>query len=399
MGAARNLRRGVAAVACIGVPIALSACFLGYDSRWGQAKAAQKRLAASSAPAEIASTTEDAPPSDAGKKTWRVRVRPDGQYLAQNMEAPKRVADLLEDANRVLVPSLGLELDLDRVQPWTTDADDRPDVAMSTLLHDDPGQDVDLVVGMIGALPRQSASLHEEGRATLLGKHVLVRGPSRVGEHDAVDLSFGELSEDQRAAMLRLRQRHRALATLLHEVGHCLGAIHETEPASLMAPTYDPKMGGFGGGAIALMRAALASGDMRAVAASQLELLEGAAGAGWVEADRDAEVARLRTFVGARTSAAASAASASPTSDGPTELTADARSQFVRAHALLRAGAVRNAYETAKPLFAAYPNVYAVQDLRCQLATVRWLPREQMLAECAPVGRMAGDAGADAARP
>jgi hypothetical protein len=40
--------------------------------------------------------------------------------------------------------------------------------------------------------------------------------------------------------------------------------------------------------------------------------------------------------------------------------------------------------------------VYAVQDLRCQLATVRWLPRERMLTECAALGRLSADAGRDA---
>ncbi len=51
------------------------------------------------------------------------------------------------------------------------------------------------------------------------------------------------------------------------------------------------------------------------------------------------------------------------------------------------------AYDLARPLFASYPASYAVQDLRCQLATVRWLDRSAMLEECAPAGRLA-NAGA-----
>jgi hypothetical protein len=64
---------------------------------------------------------------------------------------------------------------------------------------------------------------------------------------------------------------------------------------------------------------------------------------------------------------------------------------------MFRAGAASPAYQVAKPLFAAYPNTYAVQDLRCQLATVRWLEKDAMVAECAPSVRLA-DAGADASR-
>ena len=60
----------------------------------------------------------------------------------------------------------------------------------------------------------------------------------------------------------------------------------------------------------------------------------------------------------------------------------------------LKGGAVQSAYETARPLFGRYPGVYAVQDLRCQLATVRWLERSALLAECAPLIRLSGSSAA-----
>jgi len=396
-------------VVALGVSVAVPACFLGYDSRWGEAKRAQQRLAAQSDPAAISASAEpDAPPANA-RRTWRVRVRTDAMYLAQNMDAPRQIASLLDDASRILGPSIGLELGLDRVQPWTNDADDRLEDSLAALQHDDVGDGVDLVVGMIGSLPRQTDSLHNEGLATLLGKYVVVRGASRAGEHDAIDLAFSELSEDDRARLSKERKHHRALAVLLHEVGHCLGAIHETEAGSLMKPAYDPKMAGFGGGAIALMRAAMDSKDRAAVAGAQLALLENTPNAAWVQSERDAEIARLRVIV-ASTSApqlpattgapAMSAAPASP--DAPPELAPDDRDRFLRAQELFRGGAVAPAYDAAKPLFARYAKVYAVQDLRCQLATVRWLPHEQMLAECAPVGRLTKSPGTvltDAGRP
>ncbi len=116
---------------------------------------------------------------------------------------------------------------------------------------------------------------------------------------------------------------------------------------------------------------------------------------------------RLRALVTPGPAAPATPASiavpaASSAPDAPPELPPGGRDRFLRAQELFRAGAVAPAYETAKPLFTRYPNVFAVQDLRCQLATVRWLPHEQMLAECAPVGHLSGDAGplrADAGQP
>jgi hypothetical protein len=59
------------------------------------------------------------------------------------------------------------------------------------------------------------------------------------------------------------------------------------------------------------------------------------------------------------------------------------------------------AREIAGPLFEAYPNVYAVQDFRCQLAILQWLPREDQEVECAALKRLSAppDAGAAAQGP
>jgi len=59
---------------------------------------------------------------------------------------------------------------------------------------------------------------------------------------------------------------------------------------------------------------------------------------------------------------------------------------------------LKAAREIAGPLFETYPNVYAVQDFRCQLAVLEWLPREDQEVECAALKRLSGppDAGAAA---
>ncbi len=381
--------------------VSTTACFVGYDSRWGEAKRAQQRAAVDSKPASIMASPSDVAPPDAGRRSLSIRVRPNGSYLAQTADVPKRVADLLDDANAVLWPSLGVRLELDRIEPWSSDVDERLQPALDALSREDEGKDVDVVVGMIGALPRQTDSLHELGMARLLGRHIVVRAASRAGEHDAIDKSFYELNQDERSRLVRLRERHRALAVFLHEFGHTLGALHETDRRSLMHSSYDTKMSGFSGGAVSLMRVALAESDRAAVARGQLAVLRGAGDADWVAGDREEEIASLERMLTAGTEPvgiATAAVAAKQENQG--DLRGDDSVRFAQASEAFRHGAIGPAYEAAKPLFAAYPNVIVVQDLRCQLATVRWLDRSDLRAECAPLARLSavGDAGADAAR-
>ncbi len=371
--------------------VSLGAC---YDSRWGEAKRAQQHVAADTKPADIGPGSGDRPPA-IGSHTLRVRMRPNGRYLALTVDAPKQLADLVDDANQVLGPALGLELDVDRIQPWSADLDG-PDDALTALMKEDPGTDVDVVVGLIGALPRHTDSLHELGVATLLGKHMVLRGAGRADEQDAIEHGFTELSEDDRARMVRQRKRHRALAVFLHELGHSLGAVHEEAPLSLMHPVYDPKMNGFAGGGIALMRVALDGGGSVAVARGQLDLLRGRV-AEWVAVDRDKEIAHLEALLaGAPRPDDAAASGNTPGPSTPPELRGADGERLRKASSLFQGGSVAAAYGEAKPLFAPYPNVRAVQDLRCQLATLRYLDKDALSAECAASVRLAGalDGGA-----
>jgi hypothetical protein len=383
-----RLRLSVFAIAS--VP-AVSGCFIGYDSRWGQAKAAQQKIAAQSTPSRIGTTTDDAHPQPS-RRTLRVRFRPNGHYLAQTIDVPRQLYDLIADANRVLEPSLGLHLDAEATQPWSLDADDTLKSAMEALRHDDPGEGVDIVVGLIGALPRPTDSFHEVGYAEVLGKYVILRASSRLGEHDVFDRALADLSDEERDRVVRARRRHRAEAVFLHELGHTLGALHEADVASLMNPAYDEKMSGFSEDAVALMRFALDGPDRRSVAEAQFAYLRDAKSSPWTSDERDAAMAHLQAWM-APAPPAQSSETTPPAESGPTELREADRAVFLRAIRSFRGGNTAGAYATARPLFGAYPDSYAVQDLRCQLATVRWLEESAMLAECAPSVRLA-DAGA-----
>ena len=61
---------------------------------------------------------------------------------------------------------------------------------------------------------------------------------------------------------------------------------------------------------------------------------------------------------------------------------------FVRAVNEMSVGAAKQAWDTAKPLFDKYPDVYAVQDLRCQLAILKRLDANEQAVHCAALKRL-----------
>jgi len=178
-----------------------------------------------------------------------------------------------------------------------------------------------------------------------------------------------------------------------------LGALHESQVASLMHPSYDPKAGGYGDDALALMRIALKEDGRPAIAREQLYYLRNGKTGSWSASDREQAEKYLEALAGTppggalRVAAAAagapppaaSAATAATAAGVPaaSDLTGPDRERFDQASRALASGSVGQAYALAQPLFAAYPRSRGVQDLRCQLATVRWLGADELRAECA----------------
>src|SRR5207253_3082374 len=83
----------------------------------------------------------------------------------------------------------------------------------------------------------------------------------------------------------------------------------------------------------------------------------------------------------AQPSGAARSTTATPSED-LAALSAEDRATFARARAERDAARVQAAWTIAAPLFGKYPDVHAVQDLRCQLAMQRGLTSAQFHAEC-----------------
>ncbi|HEY1955799.1 MAG TPA: M12 family metallo-peptidase [Polyangiaceae bacterium] len=359
-----------------------SGCF--YDSSWGSAKRAQSHNAAHAAPAAIGSDDHDH--RAAHVRRCRLVAYVSDRYAAQEIDWDRSVRDVVAGASDVLGPELGITLDVERAKPWNPGDDAELPRVLDALHREDDGTSDDWVVGFVGALPKLSKSFHDAGYADVIGKHLVVRAAPT--ERAAIDQAFDKLSDAERERLARERKSHRAIAVFLHEIGHTLGAIHETDAKSPMAPTYDPAMSGFSDDALALMQVTLdhrgneqTNDEKKSYATDMLAVLNQSSRTGWLPAERAALIARLRP-----PPMASAAPSAPPTDDTP-ELKAADRDAWRKAAQLARDGDFDGAWRVGQPIFNAYPAVYKVQDLRCTIAmkVVGW-PGAQ--AECEPLMKL-----------
>jgi hypothetical protein len=377
----------------VALALALNGCFLGFDSRWGESKRIQQHNAAAAAPAAIESTPPPETPT-AGEahatpavRAYRVRIYATPAYESLTVDWHRRVTELLEDGNLVLGPSIGARLTIESFHDWAVDEQSLSG-ALRALGEEDEGRDVDWVIGFVSALPRATRSFHELGMAQVPGKHLVLRAAGVADEKDAIDQAFDQLSQADRTKLGRARARHRATAVLLHEIGHTLGALHVSDPRSLMRPAYDTQMDAFGDPSAALMRATLShrdDPDPRQGASALLSALEAAPADTWASADRDPFEARLRAVLAPPANAppAKEPAKASAPAPDVAALPEDARARFAEASRALEAGDAAAAFEKGRALFEAEPDVLAVQDLRCKIAMARNLGWDSVRTECA----------------
>lgn len=355
---------------------AAPACFAGYDSRWGQSKQVQRQMAQSEAPSLRADPTNEERP--ASTKTYRVRAYVTRPFTAQVADVPKSLRELFDDANEVMEPLAGVHLELDGIRTWELAAADDLTKALAELPKAATGDDSSWVVGFVSALPRATASFHDAGMADLPGRHIVVRAPSSAMRHDAIERIYGDLPEAERQAVHLRDRRHRAAAVFLHELGHTLGALHERADGNLMFPEYRTKMKSFSPTAGETMRLLVDRRDpktlddqasmFRDLAIRVRQAPEGV----YFDDERKKHLDSWDTFVARAQQPAAVVAKSAPPPDAPADLdglSADDQARFAEARAKKDAGDYVGAWETAKPLFSAHPEVTTVQDLRCRLAS------------------------------
>ena len=82
-----------------------------------------------------------------------------------------------------------------------------------------------------------------------------------------------------------------------------------------------------------------------------------------------------------------------PSTEPGSDVSAEERALFQQAGEALGHGRPRDAWSIAEPLFEKYPNDYAIQELRCKVASRLSLPWEQTRRACEVVmARMPGSA-------
>ena len=396
-----GMKRGLLFGAALVGAALCSSCF--FDSRWFEARRAQASVAEHAKASELRATAaEGARPQGAAAHVLRVRAYATPRYASEVLRWSQQLSALLDDAGQVLGPTLDARLEIAGTKAWSPRGGEGDiDAACAELAEMDPGQGVDWVVGFVGSVPRVELSFHQLGVGRVLGKHIVLRAMNDAKEYDAIQQAFPDLDDEKRRALYHQRKRHKATAVLLHELGHTLGVPHERDEKTIMHPVYSTKFEAYSDPAATLMRLSLdhrlhpdPAGD-QVLTSALIAHLERTS-ASWVATERDDLLARLRaarppsappsaapprpTPPSQRSRAQPAAPPAAPPAVAPQQAPATPatsqlaklgeadRALFEEALREQRAGRKPDAWSKAEPLFSRYPDVYEVQDLRCQLA-------------------------------
>jgi hypothetical protein len=199
--------------------------------------------------------------------TATIRVYADDQYRAQNLEWRKTFDGVLDYANAVLGPQVGVKLVAD-YREWSHHA---PSATLEDHLRElgaaDGGDGALCVVGLTSSLGLVSATFDQLGVAQLGGRFMMMRGYADVEERRAFGAAFPDLSSDERENAHVSRRIHKTTAVFLHELGHNLGVQHEQETDTIMNATYSHHAAAFTAQARSRMQTTL---DYRLGRASEL---------------------------------------------------------------------------------------------------------------------------------
>lgn len=381
----RVLVFGVAALALT------TSCF--YDSRWGESKRLQEAAAKRATPRALQPTGGEE--GAARLRVMRIHAYASPRYTAEVVDWRRQLEALIDDANRLLGPTLSIRLEVATAATWAERSDGQGlGDQLTELRSQDDGSGADWVVGLVGSVPRAEVSFHQLGLSNRPGKHIVMRAMSDATELDAIQKNLKELNDAARQELYTARKRHKVTTVFLHEIGHTLGVIHERDAAAILSPRYSSDAERFSPEATEWMRATLrdrlgtTTPGEPALAETVLGLLARSPEV-WVTSERDELLQQMQlAMVQSPPPPAATAKSApvplpsatapgtaadrhaeSPPGGGqPAGIAAADAALFAQALADEKAGKQASAEKLARPLFTRYPDSYEVQDLRCRLA-------------------------------
>jgi tetratricopeptide (TPR) repeat protein len=309
----------------------------------------------------------EATPSNGPRvRALKVRVYADGEYRSQVLHWERAIQAQLERASEAVEAPLGVRFEVESTRDWDRAPMENLERAMEQLEALDKGVDVDLVVGLLTALPMVTSTQHQLGYARILGRHCVIRGMDNVREYEALRNAFQHLPEAELEDLYRQRRQHKETSVFLHEWAHTLGAFHVADSHWMMYPVYDPAQGSFTPQSIELLSLSLRHlpqarrdrAEQRAWAQDLRAFLLRTVSREWEGPEKQSVLQWTERVVAVGTAPAP--ASAIPLS------VADAV-DLKDAMALAREGHHELADQRLAPLVTRYPLDENVQDLACYL--------------------------------
>ncbi|WP_426730119.1 hypothetical protein [Myxococcus faecalis] len=169
------------------------------------------------APAKLESTAKT---TVGAVRKLRVRVYADSDYREQVVRWRSSIVSQLQRASAVVRGPLGVEFELESTREWAhRGVEGELGGSLSALELVDPGEGVDLVVGLVSTLKFYTASHHELGMARLFGRHFVIREMGNPDEVRAIMEALVHLPQDEQQTLYLLagvgrtpEGRHRRLA-------------------------------------------------------------------------------------------------------------------------------------------------------------------------------------------
>jgi predicted Zn-dependent protease len=317
-------------------------------------------------------------------KVARVRVYATASYREETYRWQKRFKAIVEHSNKVLVPDLGLKLEIESLNDWQTgELDDSAGAMLRELEKLDRGEGVDLVVGLLPSTARLMAYHYVIGRAHMLGKHLLIRAANRTTAAYAY-----QLDADQRASLVAKQVLHGERAVFLHEIGHWLGALHVRNPEAIMNEFYSLKAASYSRHNKELMRIVVkhrfgktGSADASSLWKDLEAYLRKTELASWIAEEKEVllEMACDRRRWWQWHQRHEWKISPYARSD---ELDVEENHTLVKAQISFYQDDYEKAWKTLEPLLARQPPAYEVHALACLLSMKRRLPISEIEARC-----------------
>lgn len=305
----------------------------------------------------LPATLEAERPKEGDPRTVKLRIYADPAVRA----LPKwreEITDQVDYASQLLTPLLGVRLSVDKLVDWTRTGD--PHEALRQLAELDKGDGVTWVLGYIAAGDSATKAMSELGDAQPLGHHVIVRGWAEKPETDALAATLPDLKDAERVEVINAHRRHKQTVVLVHMLAATLGAIAETDPQWLQNPSYSPKQVGFSERNRELLQLAIdervTDGTDQVIAKKLLEAIEKSEWGGWVAADKEQVVNRLRNVIDANRAGRTA-----------TDIPPAAYDQVTRIRELARQGKINDATAELDNVLAAYPGNSSLVQLKCEL--------------------------------